>query len=509
MRLFFLQADNLYKIFKTLEKIPHGKTITIYIEDGNSIFENNRWWKQINDLLQEKEITATFIAKTEKAKKYFQQNELTFEYKYKNKFFKALHIGYLFFFNIKKFRQSLYSKQHYVSYMVFAAEVSIILIALYMVYLLILPSATINISPTYSLQDVVYNFRYYPSSDNIFGEEKPQLSIPYYQSTIEYEHTLDINVSNLASAQTPAKGTISLYNETTDEYAIIPNTRFITNDGLIFTADTRFTIPAQSASGIPGEVVIDVTAADIDIYENVIGERGNIDTDTTLYIKNLRSSYFLKKIYAKAHDNFQWGETLSSWSVQAEDIEAIKTSLQEYIDENKKNVIRQQFDIPDTVLLYFPDLMSYDIKEISVNNFVGEERPTVQGTIKVLYHFYYVNKSDIVYNIQYYLNQRKNDTQSLVNINMQSLVLYDIKETIDNTFIIPTEVTTIQSYNFDSDPNNIKNYIKSDIINASKDEALDVILQYPEITNTDISIRPGWYNQIPTTKSRIFFDIKE
>jgi len=74
MRFFFLETDSFYKVFKTLEKIPNKKSITIFIEENNDIFKNDRRAKQIKSLLNAKEITATFVAKTEKTKKYFEEN---------------------------------------------------------------------------------------------------------------------------------------------------------------------------------------------------------------------------------------------------------------------------------------------------------------------------------------------------------------------------------------------------------------------------------------------------
>jgi hypothetical protein len=55
-----------------------------------------------------------------------------------------------------------------------------------------------------------------------------------------------------------------------------------------------------------------LVADTVDVAGAIMGDRGNIPADTTLYIKNLNSSYFLKTIYAKANNDFVGGETLSS-----------------------------------------------------------------------------------------------------------------------------------------------------------------------------------------------------
>jgi len=73
MKLFFLKDHSLYKIFKTLEKIPNGKIIHIYIDPEHSFFDNERWGKQIQELLTQKNLHASFITKTEATKKFFER----------------------------------------------------------------------------------------------------------------------------------------------------------------------------------------------------------------------------------------------------------------------------------------------------------------------------------------------------------------------------------------------------------------------------------------------------
>ena len=103
MKLFFFEDDSLYKIFKTLEKIPRWKEVEISIEQTHSLFDNEWRWKQIKEIIEKRFINATFITQSEKCKKFFEKIWLKTNYVEKNKFLKALNTIYLFFFNIKKF----------------------------------------------------------------------------------------------------------------------------------------------------------------------------------------------------------------------------------------------------------------------------------------------------------------------------------------------------------------------------------------------------------------------
>ncbi|USN57002.1 MAG: hypothetical protein H6766_00590 [Candidatus Peribacteria bacterium] len=121
-------------------------------------------------------------------------------------------------------------------------------------------------------------------------------------------------------------------------------------------------------------------------------------------------------------------------------------------------------------------------------------------------------QSDIVRQFQSYITERSSDVEKVIDINMKSLTLYDIKQTgtgdTAGQLIIPTQVTTIQTYNFNLDPNHILSAIKDSIIGKSAQDVQDTIKTYDQINTATLNINPFRLNQVPTTKSRIFFTIK-
>ena len=73
MKLFFLKDHSLYKIFKTLEKVPNGKTVHISIDPEHPFFDNERWGKQIQELIKQKNIHVFFITKTDASRRFFEK----------------------------------------------------------------------------------------------------------------------------------------------------------------------------------------------------------------------------------------------------------------------------------------------------------------------------------------------------------------------------------------------------------------------------------------------------
>ena len=71
MKFFFAKTDSLYKIFKALEKIPSHRSVEIFIDPEHSLFDNERRWEQIKEILEKNQINATFITKNKKNRQYF------------------------------------------------------------------------------------------------------------------------------------------------------------------------------------------------------------------------------------------------------------------------------------------------------------------------------------------------------------------------------------------------------------------------------------------------------
>lgn len=80
MKIFFLETDTLFKIFKTLEKVSQGKKVSIYIEQGNDFFVNEWRASQIKEVIDRKQLQATFISQSTQTKNYFEKVGLPYHH---------------------------------------------------------------------------------------------------------------------------------------------------------------------------------------------------------------------------------------------------------------------------------------------------------------------------------------------------------------------------------------------------------------------------------------------
>lgn len=505
MKLFFLAEDSLYKIFKTLEKIPKWKSVEISIDSHHSLFDNEWRWKQIKDVLDKKSINATFVTKTDKSKRFFEKIWLKVSHIEKNKILKTFRILYLFLFNVKKFHlHSTQNRKTYTFFLVFGFEILFVLGIIYLLYSLILPSAKIDINPSQQIETIIYNFRYYPNSNQDFPRYSRFISIPFYTWKFEHTYEMSINTSNIKYLQDPSHGTIKIFNTTEKEYAFVPNTRFITDDWRLFKTTNWVEIPAWY-EGIPWEKTIKVVAMEKDDNGILIWNRWNIKNWTKLYVKNLKQSLFLKELYAVAMEDFTGGNLTSQGTITQDDINLLSDKMISHIDQHKKNIVIQNFDIDDGILLAFSDTIFSEVKNIDVPYQTWQESSMLQWSINADMKFVYIKRQDLIRAFSSYIQQRPSEKTQLINIDKSSLAFFDedqIREE-DGTFIIPTKIDIIQWYDFEKDVNGIMEDIKSHIIWWEKEESREYILSFPEVSSVRIKITPIWYNTIPKLKSRI------
>ena len=279
MKFFFLKTDSLYKIFKTLEKIPAQKPVQIFIDPEHPFFENQRWGKQLSDLVKERNLNITFLAEKESSRNYFRQLGLKVYFEEEKPIIKILKTISLFLFDIKRFHLHAYDRKKYLFYLVFVAEILAGLGILWFLFLLILPSAKITLKVAQNTEDIIYNFRYYPAGESGHLGLIKQISIPYYTGNLQYAYQLSISTENIQHIINPSAGYVKVYNKTSNTINLLANTRFVTNNGLIFLSKIPVTIPAGLADN-PSETRITLYANDVDEEGLMMGVRGNISKGT-------------------------------------------------------------------------------------------------------------------------------------------------------------------------------------------------------------------------------------
>lgn len=491
---------------KSLEKVSKGKHVFLYIDHQNSFFLHPWRWKQIASLMQEKGVTYTCVCKHQKAKKYFEDHNMPYEYQAPNRFLHAMHLFGMLLFNFKKFHLSVFTKKSTVSYVFIAWEILWIWLIIYVMYQFLVPSTTILLQPAYTVEDVVYNFRYYPSGSTGMQDntQTNYITVPYQIGSINHSHTLSVPIESLQYLSRPSAWEIIVTNTLPVKFTLKQWTQFITDNGLLFLANYAIVLPPWGRQN-PSATRIAVTAADKDKDGNIIGERGNIGSWTRLLIKNLNQSAILWAVYANVQTWFAWWYTKKWGMVSDEDVALVKEKLIAAITwDNKKIIVKQEFHDEDGFLLPLPDLIKAENIQFEINALSWQKVDILEGKVTVTYRYPYVIWHDLMQWVSEYVKQRPSQTRQLISLQKNTATFYDTYVTQDY-IVVPTKVSAVWWYDFAQDNNHIKPQIISQIAWLPVEEAKKIILWYPEVSSVVLKNSPAWSDTLPTLKSRMYF----
>ena len=516
MKFFFAKTDSLYKIFKSLEKIPTDRNVEIFIDPEHALFDNERRWQQIKEILEKNKISAVFFTKNKKNRDYLTSLWLNVNFEKEKHIQKAINIFYLFFFNIKKFHLHAYESKKYLFILVFLLEILLILWILRFIVSLIIPSATITLRPSETNETIIYNVRYYPNNDPSSSVETRFLYVPFYTWQLDYKHNLTISTANSKYITSPSKWKIKIYNKKDQELVLVRDTQFITSDWLIFRAIDDFTLPAWTPKK-PSETIITVKADEFDVNWQLIGIRGNINFKTEMLIRNLEDSALAKNVWAESIESFVWWQSESIWTVTDKDIKQLTQKITDQIYQKKMTVVNQNFQIPEAFLLPFDTITRTDIKDIQIEENVWDDSPTIKWYAYVTYNYVYVLRSDLYQIFMTYINERPSENNTIIKLNpntLQFLKDSDITSASEirksgKVYSISTQIDVVQTYDFENDPKQILPEIKENITWMGINDARNYILStYNEIWSVKISV-PLRYDSIPVIKSRIKITYKQ
>lgn len=512
MKLFFLKNDSLYKIFTSIEKVSKNTAIDIFIESENQFFDNPRRAKQIKQLYEERWLIVKFITESVKQKNFYEKHELPYEFRQQHARRKILNLIYWFFFNIKKFHIAIYQAKNYTFFAVFGAEMFLLILICYMLYSLILPKSTIIITPAYTIDEVAYNFRYMPQAEiENYPYKDVHIIIPLLSGSIRTHQDMTIDGQYIQYISNPAKGEVRMVNKTNEAVNLVKNTQLITEDGITFTIDKWISIPAANGTGQAWYSYVTATANISDDTQQLVGARANIPVGTKLTVKKLKQSNYTQQVYAEVSRAFAWWIVNKSGTIVPSDIGLLQKKLYDSISADRISRIKKEVSVSDTIILPFPELTQVtgcQYSAIGTNNNL-KQLTSLSGALDCQINYWYITPDAIRTAITSYMTQRPSLIQHVIDINTSSAIFYQLMTGSRGEYIIPTKVNIVQWYDFDQDHNGIISAIKEQIIWLDRERAKEIVLAYPEITNTQVKISPPWYNSISSLKSRIFVKVAE
>ncbi len=513
MKLVFDEKDSIYKIVHAIKKIPNYKKATIFINKNHSIFKHPRWWTYLKKIIEEHHIEVSFFAENYDAKDYFEEAWLTYHHDDLLKSWTSLFSVQTIVDKITKFHKQLLLKKNNLSIFILFAEFLILVSLVYVFWTLISPNATIYVTPSYSLENVVYNFRFFPKKDEAVHTYQAYLSIPYTTWSLPFSSEMSTHVQNMTASQEASRGSVTLFNTLNYDFSLLKKTKLITDDWIEFTLDKKTRIPRWTKDS-PWRIEAKVTARERFESWELIGDNWNIPKGKRLLVKNLTESTEDGSIWSEASRWFSNGKLIEKGTVIEEDIKEIEKALLEKMEKEKWSFITSHHTDPDTLILPFEEFTQFDIDGLITTSELGQEASFVEGKVDTTVFYPIVSWDDIEQWIYDYLAQRAENPTYITTIHRDWVTFYDYiyKESTEKLpahYIIPTSVPILKKYDIHRDGLQIIKEIKDKIIGIDKNKAKEIILTYPEIEKAEVKISPRWYTTIPDISARVMFEFDE
>jgi hypothetical protein len=341
-----------------------------------------------------------------------------------------------------------------------------------------------------------------------------QMSPGIVENTIQFQPTgFDINGKN-------AEGEIMIYNISDRDFPLVPFTRFQTDNGIILRSKRFVNLPPGSPEE-PSTAVVEVVADALDVNQIPIGDRGNLPSNTKLFIPGLRAET-QQEIYGTVISDLKGGVTSKDRIVTDNDLisaeqlaidelnKSITKKLNQYLLQYNKdyNLNLTLFDFPET----------FKVTDVETNldpSLLGQKMPSFDITARAKVSAYAYDQEEFKNIMVNQLKNIKSPDKILTKIDTENIQI-KILDTLDQTAIqnklnegfieITATISGVEKYIVD--PNTqagqkLYEKITQNITNLKVSEAKRYVQSLPEIDKVQVTTWPFWAPTLPSNPDNI------
>jgi hypothetical protein len=380
-----------------------------------------------------------------------------------------------------------------------------------------LPGATIALTPKSNVIDISVNITLADIEKNRAElDTHPIQMIPSYTMTTKIEKVFTYQSTGKDFKGENAKGSLTIVNTSGNEWPLIPRTRFQTEDGLIFRIHNQVIVPPARGNE-PGKLKVNVIADELDAFNQVIGERGNIGP-SKFFLPGL-SAENQKRIYAESAEAFLGGKTLVTRFISEQDVTAARNKMAEDLkssaDAELKLYIKEKNDSQRRnleLLVGTNAIAMSDPKVVIPANLAGQKLDSFEVHGEMVASGTAFEKNDLLSILKTELKLKKSPQKSLHKIDEESLS-YRIFESDKNVgkIKLTANLRGIEEFEISPDKENGKRLIKKikdHVLGKDIKEAELFIQNLPEIDKVRIESWPAWSPTLPGIPDNIKIEVR-
>lgn len=380
-----------------------------------------------------------------------------------------------------------------------------------------LPGATIAVTPKSNVIDTSVNVTLADIEANRAElDTRPVNVIPSYTITKKIQKVFTYQATGKQFEGKNASGKITIKNESNNPWPLINETRFQTDDGVVFRIKSPLTVPPATDEG-PGTLEATVTADEFDAFEQPVGDRGNVEP-TRFFLPGL-SSENQQKLYAESTEPFTGGETIVIKQVSAEDLEAAASKMANDLRASAEAELvahvneRNESQKTNLELLKGGDAIEMSEPKVTVpEGLEGQRIDNFEVSGEIVASGVAYSRDDLLGILKTELKLKKSPQKKLYRIDDDSLT-YRVVETDEGARKIKITATLkgIEEFEISPDKENgerLIRKIKDHVLNMPINEAELYIQNLPEIDKVHVESWPAWAPNMPGIPDNIKIEVR-
>lgn len=386
-----------------------------------------------------------------------------------------------------------------------------------------LPGATIEITPKSSVLNPAFNVTFldYKKNRGALEEHTGQnIVIPSFPvDPPPLTKKIIWHATGKIFKGENARGVLTIVNLSPSPWDLAVRTRFQTNEGIVFRILKAIRIPPARGQS-PGMLDVPVVADEFDIYNQVLGNRGNIGP-SKFFLPGLKNEENRKKLYAESKSGMTGGLTRTILSITQADLDAAKEEIKREIikgaAQDLKKYLEQENLIQKTNLSLLTDRNVIKVSEPHIEtpeDRIGEPGDQFEVTATYTVNGFAFDRQKLIEALKERIVNRVDPDKKIIKIQEDDISYRFLDEDAAAGRVrLTTTMRAIQMYDLDPEKENGHRFIKKitdHILGLRLKEAEEYLQQQTnEVSRVKITTWPIWAPTIPTITDNVKFVIKQ
>jgi hypothetical protein len=303
---------------------------------------------------------------------------------------------------------------------------------------------------------------------------------------------------------------LKISNASAEKFSLKKGTRFQNQAGMVFRTLGPVIIPAK------GSVTMLAKADDVDAFDQIIGQRGNVPAGVEWQVPGLdpASRALVTAVNPKSASG---GSTAYRTVLTAQDLEIAKKRLEQELLANAKRLVDERIDLlnaedPElgTRLLRYGELTKLTYSGFVIpTQFIGQEVTSVPVEGGIVYVATAYDSLSIMEFLRSELLSHVREGKRLLSdqLSEESLVVHVIDYADDLSWIkLTVDLSATEEYVLDPltpDGALFAKRVRDHVAGLTIDEALRIVRNMPEVETARVSMWPPWAGKRPLIPAHI------